>query len=209
METPLIYEIIGYVASVLVAISLMMSKIVTLRVVNLVGAATFSFYGYLIGSIPVAAMNGFIVLINIYYLQQMFRSETFFKLLEVSTESDYLRYFLNFYEKDIKKTQSGFKQSPENNSICVFVLRDMVPAGLVIGHPNENGILTIDVDYVIPQYRDFKIGHYLFNDKKSFFVNKGITEIRAYAGTASHKQYLMHIGFSVDDRENWYYLSLT
>ena len=42
METYVIYEIIGYVASVLVAVSLMMSKIVQLRIVNLIGAATFS-----------------------------------------------------------------------------------------------------------------------------------------------------------------------
>jgi len=68
METHLIYELIGYAASLLVAISLMMSAIVKLRVVNMIGAFTFAIYGVLIGSIPVAAMNGFIVLINIYFL---------------------------------------------------------------------------------------------------------------------------------------------
>ena len=56
----------------------MMSKVLTLRLVNMIGAATFSLYGYLIGSIPVAGMNGFIVLINLYYLVQMYRSKTFF-----------------------------------------------------------------------------------------------------------------------------------
>ena len=35
-------EIIGYIASVLVAISLMMSSILRLRIINLVGASVFA-----------------------------------------------------------------------------------------------------------------------------------------------------------------------
>lgn len=204
MDTPILYEIIGYVASVLVAVSLMMSKVLTLRLVNMIGAATFSLYGFLIGSIPVAGMNAFIVLINLYYLHQMFRSKTFFSLLEVSLDDKYLRHFLSFYESDMRKTQTAFRKNPEKGSLSVFVLSDMVPAGLLIGRFTAEGVLTVDVDYAIPQYRDFKIGKFLFHDKKNFFVEKGIKEVHAYAEIAEHKQYLMHIGFRSDDRPGWY-----
>ena len=81
METTVIYEIIGYVASLLVAISLMMSNIIQLRIVNMIGAATFSVYGILIGSIPVAGMNGFIVFINIYYLTKIYSAVEYFRFL--------------------------------------------------------------------------------------------------------------------------------
>jgi hypothetical protein len=204
MESNIIYEIIGYTASVLVAISLMMSKVLTLRLVNMIGAATFSLYGYLISSIPVAAMNAFIVLINLYYLQQMFRSKTFFTLLEVSLDDKYLNYFLTFYEIDMRKTQTAYKKIPEKGSLSIFVLSDTIPAGLVIGRVVSEGVLTIDIDYAIPQYRDFKIGKFLFGEKKNFFLEKGINEIHAYAEIAEHKQYLMHIGFTSDDRAGWY-----
>jgi hypothetical protein len=71
MNPTLAYEIIGYIASALVAVSLMMSSILKLRVINLVGAALFTVYGLLIGAYPVAVMNLFIVLIDLYYLRDM------------------------------------------------------------------------------------------------------------------------------------------
>ena len=56
-------EVIGYVGSVLVAVSLMMKNIYYLRRINLIGAATFATYGLLVGAIPVFVLNGFISLI--------------------------------------------------------------------------------------------------------------------------------------------------
>ncbi len=56
----MIYEIIGYTASILVAVSLMMRSVFKLRVINLPGAVAFTAYGLLIGAYPVAAVNFFI-----------------------------------------------------------------------------------------------------------------------------------------------------
>ena len=83
MDSSLTFEIIGYVASVLVAISLMMSSILKLRVINLLGAALFTLYGLLIGAYPVAVMNFFIVLIDLYYLCELIPSREQFTLFEV------------------------------------------------------------------------------------------------------------------------------
>jgi hypothetical protein len=64
-------------ASVLVALSLTMRSLLKLRVINLAEAMLFTVYGLIIGALPVAALNFFIVLVNIYYLHQMFRTSTF------------------------------------------------------------------------------------------------------------------------------------
>lgn len=203
METTLVYELIGYAASILVALSLMMSAIVKLRVVNMLGALTFSVYGVLIGSIPVAAMNGFIVLINIYYLLQIYRDEEYFQLLEEDENSNYTRAFLTFYKDHIKTYQPAFSfDKPRNFSL--FVLRDMVPAGLVQGNVNENFVLTIDLDFVIPNYRDFKIGNYLFKENLDFFRSRNIKAIRTSAGNKDHNDYLEKTGFKRTDTEEPY-----
>jgi hypothetical protein len=68
METTSILEMIGYLASVLVAISLMMRSLTKLRVINLSGSLLFAVYGFLIGAYPVAALNAFIVGVNVFYL---------------------------------------------------------------------------------------------------------------------------------------------
>ncbi|OED45109.1 uroporphyrinogen decarboxylase [Endozoicomonas sp. (ex Bugula neritina AB1)] len=57
----------------MVAISLMMKNIVALRWVNSIGCGIFVLYGTLIEAWPVAGMNAFIVLINMYYLTKMAR----------------------------------------------------------------------------------------------------------------------------------------
>ena len=86
MNPTLAYEIIGYIASALVAVSLMMSSILKLRVINLVGAALFTLYGLLIGAYPVAVMNLFIVLIDLYYLHEMVSLREHFTLFEVQQD---------------------------------------------------------------------------------------------------------------------------
>ena len=80
MDISITYEIIGYVASVLVAVSLMMRSVFKLRVINLLGAAVFTAYGLLIDAYPVAAMNLFIVFIDLYYLREFVPSKDSFSL---------------------------------------------------------------------------------------------------------------------------------
>ena len=73
MDNATIWEWVGYLASVVVAISLMMSNIKKLRWWNLIGAALFVAYGIAISAYPVALVNFFIVLIDTYYLVKLYR----------------------------------------------------------------------------------------------------------------------------------------
>ena len=75
MDNATIWEWVGYLASALVALSLMMSDIKKLRWWNLCGAALFVAYGVAIDAIPVALVNFFIVIIDCYYLVKLYRAE--------------------------------------------------------------------------------------------------------------------------------------
>ena len=198
MDRQLLYEVIGYTASALVAISLMMSSILRLRLINLVGSAAFSLYGLLIHAYPVAAMNGFIVLINLYYLYRMLRTREFFRLLSVEPDSQYLRQFLSFYDREIRRFIPGARFEPRAGDLTLFVLRDMGPAGLFIGRMEGRGRLCVTLDFVIPQYRDFKIGRYLFAEEREFFRARGVREIVSEPGTPAHQAYLRRMGFAPD-----------
>lgn len=204
MDRQLLYEVIGYAASALVAVSLMMSSILRLRLINLVGSAAFALYGVLIHAYPVAAMNGFIVLINLFYLYRMLRTREYFRLLSVEPDSHYLRQFLTFYEREIRRFLPGFDYTPAADDLAVFVLRDMVPAGVFIGRAEAGGTLCVTLDFVIPQYRDFKIGRYLFSEQREFFRTRGFREIESEPGNREHAAYLRRMGFqpgaAADDR---------
>lgn len=68
MESINVVEGLGYLASILVAISFLMKSINKLRFVNLIGSICFVIYAIAIHAIPVALINLFTVCINVYYL---------------------------------------------------------------------------------------------------------------------------------------------
>lgn len=69
-------ELIGYSASLMVAISLMMKDITWLRCLNFTGCTLFVIYGVYISAWPVAGMNAFVACINIYHLIKIYRARS-------------------------------------------------------------------------------------------------------------------------------------
>ena len=90
-------EWLGYIASLIVLISLLMSSIVKLRWINLVGALLFGTYGFMIGSLPTGFMNVGIALIDIFYLVKMYGSKEYFTILPITEDHQYLDSFIHFY----------------------------------------------------------------------------------------------------------------
>ena len=189
-------ELLGYLASVLVAVSLMMSRILRLRVINLVGSLAFTIYGLLIGAYPVAAVNAFIVLINLWYLSKMLRAKEYFRILEVEPGSKYVKYFLDFHAGDIRRFEPDFTEPPQPGELTFLVLRDLMPAGLFVGTVRGDGTLWVRLDYVIPSFRDFKVGRYVYGECADFFRERGIRRIVSPAGTPTHARYLRKMGFT-------------
>ena len=187
-------ELIGYLGSILVAISLMMKSLVRLRLINLFGALFFTIYGILLKAYPVAALNGLIVGIDVYYLFQMWRQKDFFTFLEVSPKSEYLRAFVNFYKDDISAIIPGYTHQPDESLLCFFILRNMVPAGLFITRVQVEEA-HIQLDYVIPNYRDFQVARFIFEDNAEFFVQRGIQRLVSESGSDFHKSYLEKMEF--------------
>ena len=187
-------ELLGYLASMLVVISLMMSSLLKLRLISLVGAVAFLVYSLLIGAYPIVVANAVIIVVNLYFLYRIFTSKEYFKLLEVDSRSAYLHYFLNFYKAEIEKFIPDYRFAPSDEQLIIFVLRDMIPAGLFIGQRNEQGEFRIFLDFVIPSYRDFKIGSYLYSQSQ-FFQHHGIHKLMSTPHNRMHEKYLKRMGF--------------
>lgn len=64
-------ELVGYAASILIAISLTMTDIYKLRIINSIGCLMFVIYGLNVGAYPVALANAIIIIINIYNLYKL------------------------------------------------------------------------------------------------------------------------------------------
>ena len=195
MDRHFYIELIGYAASALIAISMMLSSILRLRLINLAGVVAFAIYGLLIGSAPVAILNGLIVVVNAHYLLRMLRAKEYFHLLSLRPDSDYLSYFLGFHAKDIHENFPEFTHRPGENQVALFILRDCTPAGVFIAEEHPGGVLRVVLDYAVPRYRDFKIGRFLFVGQADFFRRRGIREIVVSPRTADFGAYLIKVGF--------------
>lgn len=187
-------ELIGYLGSILVAVSLMMRSLLRLRIINLFGALFFTIYGVLLGAYPVAFLNGLIVYIDLYYLFQMWRQNDFFTFLEVSPNSEYLRAFVEFHKEDIAEIIPNYAHKSAEGLLCFFILRNMMPAGLFIVkiHGEE---AHVELDYVIPNYRDFQVARFIFEENAAFFIQRGIRRFVSEGGSPIHQTYLKKMEF--------------
>lgn len=71
---PLI-ELVGYSASIMIAISLIMTDIVKLRIINTIGCLLFSIYGFTVKAYPVGIINTFIIFVNCFYLYKIYKNK--------------------------------------------------------------------------------------------------------------------------------------
>lgn len=185
-------EIIGYVGSVLVAVSLMMSSVVKLRIINFAGAAVFSTYGFVIGAVPVGVLNGFIAIVDLYYIYDIFSAKERFRILVSKHDAEYLNYFLKFHSKEISKFFPAFDFTPSDKWEVFYVLRNCVPAGLVCAEKIDSETIYIKLDYAIPGYRDFKMGKYVYH---KYLKEAGIKKVYTDMGNEAHNKYLRKMGY--------------
>lgn len=200
MSTATVYELIGYAGSALIVVSLMMRSVLRLRWINLAGALVFAVYGLLIAAPPVWVVNGAIVLIDIYHLAQLKRDRReAFEMLEVNPDSRYLARFVEAHREGIRRFQPEF-QGIETTHRVFLVLRDLVPVGVLAMRPGADGGAVVDLDYVIPGYRDLRPGTFLFR-RGTIRSALGITRLVTEPGSAAHQRYLAKMGFErVGDR---------
>ena len=66
MDKALLIELFGYLGSILVVVSMLMTSVMRLRIINTIGSIIFAIYALIIRSYPTAFMNFFLVGINIY-----------------------------------------------------------------------------------------------------------------------------------------------
>jgi GNAT superfamily N-acetyltransferase len=189
-------EWLGYAASVVIVLSLMMSSIIRLRLVNLAGAALMAAYGFLIGSIPVGALNAAIVAINVFHLARMGLKRDFFQVLAVAPEGEYLNHFIGFYRQEIARLFPDFDPAAEGRAAAFFVLRNTVPAGLFLATREGDDTLRVDVDFVTREYRDFRIGRFIFEENEQALAATGCSRLVAHARSGAHARYLTKMGFT-------------
>ena len=206
----IIIEVIGYIASVLLAISLMVNNDLKFRWINAGGCLFFIIYGVFISAWPIIITNSFLLAINIFYLIKIYNSHEDFELIEFQGTERLVKKFLDFYSADIHNYFPEFKHEIKEEQINFVVLRDLVIANIFIAQLKPDGSAIIRLNYTVPKYRDYKVGTFIFKKDRKFLVSKGIKEI-VYEKVANkeHLHFLLKMGFQHSDfNKSSYFLRL-
>ena len=192
-------EGIGYAASLIILVSLLMTNVFRLRLINGIGSVLFGAYGWLIGSWPVCAINLVIAGIDGWYLLQSMQVGAFFDLAPgASVGPEHLRRFFLFHERELMKYAPGLTLEDLQGACTCLIFRNMLPVG-VFSFRQSGTEADIVLDYMIPEYRDFKAGRFVYRTKRMFFKEKGIKRFHAVARHPSHPKYYLKNGFAREE----------
>ena len=196
MDSKLLIELFGYFGSMLVVVSMLMTSVKKLRIVNTTGSVIFMIYALIIRSYPTALMNFCLVMINIWQLIQLGKKERHFQLIKVSAGEGMMKYLLEHYREDILKYFPDAEAEVSGDCDQAYIVTcDTIPAGLLLGNETKKGTVRIIIDYATPAYRDASVGKYLYRHLMEYDINKLVFSSRSQG----HEEYMKEMGFVRSD----------
>jgi hypothetical protein len=190
--------LVGYLASAFLAYSLVVNNALKFRYLNILGCLAFIIYGVLIEAFPVILANSILLLINIYQLIKLYNAREQFSFVPIKKGDLLIENFLLFHQKDIQSYFPEFAFSIAYQPCISFVvLRDTVIANIFIAKLDSDGNAWVQINYTVPQYRDFKVGKFIFDRGKDYLLQQGIQHIRYQkVSNKGHLHFLKVMGFT-------------
>jgi hypothetical protein len=196
-------ELFGYLATFFLALSLLVNRALQFRWFNLFGQISFIVYGIILEAFPIIIANGILLCINCYRLIQLYRSSESFQLIPVKTYDEWVKKFLDFNKNDIENYFPDYTFSLNDDKICFMVLRDLTLANIFVATLDGKGNAFVEINYTIPQYRDYKVGKFIFEKETNYLKEKGVQRV-VYRSVynSSHKQFLKKLSFKSQPQSN-------
>ena len=186
----ILLEAFGYIGTALVIVSMMMTNLLTLRIINMCGGAIGLIYAVICNTWPIVVLNACLIGINLFQTVRQIRENDRFCCVIANTEDASVQYFLDYHAKDIEKYFLGFRATVDKNSEIHVIFASGEPVGVFIGE-KEDDVYRIKTDYIIPGYRGVATGKFLLSQLEE----QGVSMITAPSVAEAHDKYLKRLGF--------------
>jgi hypothetical protein len=193
-------SVIGWGGSALVVVSLLQTRILRLRVLNLVGCVVLVGFNAAIEVWPMVGMNAVLAVINAVHLWRLLRhrhDDQEYAVLEVTDSDAYLEHVLRIHERDIERFNPGFSVESLDSRYAFLVQHGERTVGVVLADDAGHGHAQIELDYVLPEYRDFTPGEFVYR-RSEVFTRHGFTQVIAPPAMRDSVPYLRNLGFHRD-----------
>ncbi len=158
-------DVLGWSGSALLVYSILQTRLLRLRALNLVASSSLCLFNVLIEIWPLVAMNGVLMLINAVKISELLRQQhddAVFDVIEVRPESKYLQHILDHHREEIARFQPDLDWRPSRpDSHAFVVVKGDETVGVVLLRC-EGEVAHVQLDYVAPRYRDFSPGEFVW-----------------------------------------------
>lgn len=183
-------EIFGYIGTALVILSMMMTSLLKLRVINICGSTISAVYSILCNAWPIVVMNVCLILINSFQIIQKVRHKKPYGHLQLSCDDPTARYFFSLYRDHIQKIFPDYRLEAHDGRELHMIYVGNEAVGVFVGSRREDSY-HLEMGYVLPKYCDDAMGKYLFG----VFEDRGIGALTAPAGNVERARAFKHLGF--------------
>jgi hypothetical protein len=197
-----VLEIIGWVGSALVVVSLMQARVLRFRWMNFAGSVIAAAYNAVVGIWPFAVMNAVIAVIDAYWLWRLTRERhdaDVYQVVPVGAGDHYLRHVLGVHADDIARYYPSFVlpgvgTAAEPARWAYLVLRGDETVGVVVVRDAGAGVGEVELDYVTPRFRDFTPGEFVYR-RSGVFAGTGLRSLVVADDARDTQAYLERVGF--------------
>lgn len=196
--SPVALEALGWAGSVVLVVSLLQARVVRLRQLNLVASVVLVAYNWLVGVWPMVAMNVAIAVINVVHLTRLVRTRhdpDTYAAVEVAADGELVAHMLERHHDDIVSFNPGFSwDGASSDALAFVVLRADEAIGLVLVTDGGDGTAEVALDYVVPRFRDFTPGEFVYR-RSGLFADRGFRTVVAPRAMRDLDGYLARVGF--------------
>ena len=196
-------EIIGWAGSAVLVYSLMQTRVLRFRVLNLGASVVLTGYNAALGVWPMVAVNAAIVVINVVHIVRLLRTRddaATYEVVEVGPREDYLQHVLRRHAADIERHNPGFTWDGARPGASSFlVLGDTETVGVVLVTHDTDDPTTghVELDYVLPRFRDFSVGKFVYR-QGGLLSRLGFRRLVASPRMSDARTYFPRVGFRPD-----------
>ena len=189
-------DVLGWAGSALLVYSILQTRLLRLRALNLVASSSLLVFNALIEVWPMVAMNAVLAAINVLFIVRLLHEqhdEAVFDVIEVRPESKYLQHILDNHRDDIARFQPRLDWQPTlPESHAFVVVKGDETVGVVLLRC-EGEVAHVQLDYVTPRYRDFSPGEFVWR-RSGVLRDRGFRRVMTPPGMVD--PYYPRLGFT-------------
>lgn len=195
-------EVIGWVGSAVLVLSLAQARVLRFRLLNLVASVVLAGYNAALGVWPMVAMNSVIAVLDAYHVVRLLRSrddEATYEVVRVGSDDEYLAHVLRAHAADIDEHNPGFAAGREaaDGRSAFLVVRETETVGVVLVRDEGEGEGRVELDYVLPRFRDFSVGKFVYRHGGRL-TGQGLRRLVADTRMPDQDHYFPRVGFAPD-----------